>query len=339
MTLPPGLLLFFQKPRAQRRGKGAFLLVSSANKSSAISLPTQASFEAISGKLEFGQSCLVILKIYFPPCPTTIFFSKLQDILSYISTLPNDLALMGNVYNCIDSPSFDAGQVSGILESFDFHQYVDFPTHIHSRSLELMICSTACNVLYVSSSDLISDHFSVVADMQIPSNHSRTVPQTINCRKLQSLNMKAFKADIKNSELIRHPKINSTGLPQQYILHTLINCHPQLVTTRTSSNPPHPLLTHDILPSKRHRSYLEGVWHKNPTTLTVQNLLGGHTSATERFQRQYEAKMAAFEPTDFSNRNGSGIFDVRGASHEIYRNHWLGNISPMTLSAVVLVLF
>ena len=139
--------------------------MSSAHKLTAISLPTQTSFEAISGKLECGQSCLIILNIYHPPGPATAFFSELQDILSYISTHPHDLALMGDFNLRIDSSSSDGGRLSGILDSFDLHQYVDFPTHIHGHSLDLMIYSPGCNVLSVSASDLISDHFSVVTNL------------------------------------------------------------------------------------------------------------------------------------------------------------------------------
>ena len=105
-----------------------------------------------------------------------IYILHLQDILSYICTLPHDLALMGDFNLCIDSSSSDAGQLSGILESFDLHQCVDFPTHIHSHSLDLMIFSTGCNVLSVSTLDFSSGYLSLVADLQIPSNHSQIVP-------------------------------------------------------------------------------------------------------------------------------------------------------------------
>ena len=100
--------------------------------------------------------------------------------------------------------------LSGILESLDLHQYVDFPTHIHSHSLDLIICSSGCNVLSLSAFDLISGHFSVVADLQIPSNHIRTIPQAINYRNLQSINMEAFKPDIKNSNVIRYALLLTT---------------------------------------------------------------------------------------------------------------------------------
>ena len=130
------------KPRTRRRGGGVGLFVSSALKFTVNSLPTQTSFESISGKLECGQSCLIILNIYRPSGFATAFFSELQDILSYISTLPHDMALMGEFNLRIDSSSSDTGRLSGILDSFDLHQYVDFTTHIRGHSLDLMICST-----------------------------------------------------------------------------------------------------------------------------------------------------------------------------------------------------
>ena len=73
-----------------------------------------------------------------------------------------------------------------------------------------------CDFLSVSPSDAISDHFSDLADYKIPTDHSHTVPPTITYRKLKATNMEAFKADIKNSDLIKNPKSNATELSQQY---------------------------------------------------------------------------------------------------------------------------
>ena len=183
---------------------------------------------------------------------------------------------MGDFNLRIDSSSSDAGRLSGILDSFDLHQYVEFPTHIHGHSLDLIICSPICNVLSVSVSDWISDHFSVVANLQISSIHSRTIPQTIKYRKLQSINMEAFKADVRISDLIRYPKTNATELALQYdsVLHTLINLHAPLVTTKISIKPPNPWMILAILASKRYRRYLERVWRRNLTALNRSRLTG-----------------------------------------------------------------
>ena len=61
-----------------------------------------------------------------------------------------------------------------------------------------------------------SDHFSVIADLNIPTDHSRTVPQAITYRKLKAINIEAFKPDITNPELISNPKTNATDQAQQY---------------------------------------------------------------------------------------------------------------------------
>jgi exonuclease III len=127
---PPGFSLF-QIPRAGRRGSGVGLLVSSTLKFTPITLPPQSSFEAISGKIECGRVCLNILNIYRPPGSTSTFFEELQDIFSYMSTLPNDLVLMGDFNLHVDTPSSDTDQFNDILESFDLEQRVDFPTRIH----------------------------------------------------------------------------------------------------------------------------------------------------------------------------------------------------------------
>ena len=101
-----------------------------------------------------------------------------------------------------------------------------------------MIFSHRCDVLSVSPSDAISDHFSVVADLKIPTDHSHTVPQTITYRQLKAINMEAFKADINNSDLIKNAKSNATELAQQYdsVLSTLIDFHAPSATKEIPPN-------------------------------------------------------------------------------------------------------
>ena len=119
--------------------------------------------------------------------------------------------------------------------------------------------------------------------------NNRTIPQTIKYRKLQSINMEAFKGDIKNFDLIRYPKTNATELAQQYdsSLYSLINVYAPLVTKRISIKPPNPCMTPAILASKQHRRYLERVWRSNPTalnrsTLTRQTHLCNRQMSTEK---------------------------------------------------------
>ena len=94
------------------------------------------------------------------------------------------------------------------MESFNLDQYINFPTRIHGHALDLMTFAKECAVPAVSISEMISGHFSAVVDLQIPINHSRTVPQT----KLNAINTVVFMDDIENSELIIYPKNGATEL-------------------------------------------------------------------------------------------------------------------------------
>ena len=93
-----------------------------------------------------------------------------------------------------------------------------------------------------SPSVAISDHFSVIADLKVPTDRSHTVPQTMPYRKVKATNMEAFKANIKNFDLIKNLKSNATELAQQYdtVLMTLIDFHAPLATKNIS---PQNLLT------------------------------------------------------------------------------------------------
>ena len=257
---PPHSFSFLQTPRVNKRGEGVDLFVSNAFKFPPINLlPSQSSFECISGKLKCGRACLNILNIYRPPRPASSFFNELQDLLFYIASFPRDLVLLGDFILHIESSSSDVRQLTDILESFGLNQHVNFPTHIHGHSLDFMIFSKGCDGLSVSPSVAVSYHLSVIADLKIPTDHSHTVPQTITYRKLKAFNMEAFKADIKNSDLIKNPKSNANELAQQYdsVLCTFTDFHAPLATKKISPKPPNPWMTPAILASKRHRRYLE----------------------------------------------------------------------------------
>ena len=124
---------------------------------------------------------------------------------------------------------------------------MDFPTHIHGHSLDLMIFSKGFDVLSVSVSDKISDHFSVVADLNIPRINSRTVPKTIRYTVIQkqvyrnpkAINIEAFKGEIMNSDLIKNPKGSVVDLAMQYhrVLSTLLDLHAPLITKSIPSLP------------------------------------------------------------------------------------------------------
>ena len=73
LNYPSGFLLLPETLSTKAKGMSGVCLFSSAHKFTSISLPTQTSFECVSGILECDQSCLNILNICLPPGPATTF--------------------------------------------------------------------------------------------------------------------------------------------------------------------------------------------------------------------------------------------------------------------------
>ena len=138
-------------------------------------------------------------------------------------------------------------------------------THIHGHWLDLVItCSTCDNIQMLTVSDGLSDHHTVIVDVNV----SRTLVQSkdnVSYRPIRKIDIDAFKANISESELIRYPKGHLSDSCKRYyhLLKALLNNHAPITTKSVSQKPPAPWMTPEILQSKRHRRYLEGVWRSH----------------------------------------------------------------------------
>lgn len=259
-----------QIPRVGRSGGGVGLFISDSFSFSPINLPELQSFEAICGRVsnEKVSINLNILNLYRPPGSDSRFFDELQEVLSFLATLPQDLIVIGDFNLHVDVPSNQTTAFLDILSSFGLQQHVDFPTHIHGHSLDLFITSRTCSTVSVSLSDRVSDHFTVIAelDVQIPCQTSR---KTVSFRNLKAIDLDAFKQDIRNSRLFLDPARNASDLAIQYDseLRRILDQHAPLKTKQVNTKPANPWMTPEIRKAKTRRRYLERVWRKNPTAL------------------------------------------------------------------------
>jgi hypothetical protein len=270
--ITPSGYSFHQAPRRGKTGGGVGLFVSPAFKFLPITLPKQASFEAICGKITGSNStgnkvCFNILNLYCPRKDSR-FLDEFQDILAHLSSLPHDSIIMGDFNLHVDVPSNATTEFLETLSSFDLHQHVDFPTHILGHTLDLIITSTALKLKSVIPSDRFSDHFSVIAEVDAEV-FTRTERKTVVFRNIRSIDTDAFQDDIRRSELIANPARNAADFAKQYhdTLAVILDRHAPLKQKKVSPKPVNPWMTPEILGAKRHRRYLERIWRKNPTAL------------------------------------------------------------------------
>jgi hypothetical protein len=269
---PPGFS-FHQIPRSGRVGGGVGNFISDALSFKPVSIPAQSSFEAIAGTVISGKSRFMLLNIYRPPGPDSIFLCELEEILSTLALSSQDLVITGDFNLHVDVSSQKTDQFLEILSSLDLKQHVKFPTHIHGHSLDLLISSASCSFSSVFQSDRISDHFTVIAEMifNVPTRADR---KTVTFRNLKDINLDAFEKDIRNSSLYLSPADNAEDLADQYSteLTRIFDHHAPLKTKRVSLRPKNPWMTPAIMEAKLHRRSLERTWRRNPTQLNRSRL-------------------------------------------------------------------
>ena len=136
--------------------------------------------------------------------------------------------------------------------------------HVHSHSLDLLITKSSCDhVKSVFPADSISDHFSVVSEINLSAPVRPR--KTIIFRKTTNICMTSFRADILDSSLIKNPKNELHDLCDQYtsVLTSLLDKHGPLQTKKVVEKAPTPWMTSKLLDCKRSCRQLERRWRRS----------------------------------------------------------------------------
>ena len=120
-----------------------------------------------------------------------------------------------------------------ILTCFDRKQHVNFPTHVHGNSLDLLINKRIPNsIKSVFSAAGISDHLAVISE--IDCWKKKWNKEKISFPKINKIDYESFHSDILNSDLIKKPEKDLSALCQQYnsVLSSILDKHAP-VSTKT----------------------------------------------------------------------------------------------------------
>lgn len=128
-------------------------------KTSALPIPSPASFEHLTFKLS-GPKPLVIVLPSFSHSHLFYFLTQLSSVFSHI-------ILLGDFNLHIDNSDCKAAvDFLDILNVSSFAQQVNFPTHTHGHILDL-VCFIGLNVSHLSGIT-ISDHLVITFNIDIP---------------------------------------------------------------------------------------------------------------------------------------------------------------------------
>ena len=198
--------------------------------------------------------------------PLADFFNEFQDLLENAASHSSEIFILGNFNMQLDIPSSNTKTLNNILESFDYLQHVNFPTHIHGHWLDLFIsrCNQSSDIIdRIFTSDGLSDHFMVIAELNFQINQHPT-KEKISFGKTKNIDIETFNDDILNSQLLTKPKQDLSGLCEQFfsVLREILDRHAPLLTKHVPNKTPCPWYTEKIEIAKQRRRAYEKIWRK-----------------------------------------------------------------------------
>ena len=250
------------EPRLIRRGGGVGLLHHAGLRIIQQELVSVESFEYTELVLKAVHQCYRIVVLYRPPNKALVnrFFHEFATLLEQLAIAPGDLILTGDFnFHIDDDEDSEAKQFMALLESFSLKQHVKGSTHKNGHTLDLLITRSTENCVsrVHISKPMLSDHFAI--HFRLSCAKPPLERKTIQYRKWKSIDIDAFKEDIRNSPLYTHRDSCLDGLVNQYndVLGDILDKHAPVKTCEITIRPRAPWYTEECLSSKRKMRQLE----------------------------------------------------------------------------------
>ena len=135
--------------------------------------PKYKSFESLALNLShpnWKSQPLILVTVYRPPGPYTVFLSEFAEFLSSLVLESNKLCLTGdlNIHVDVETNSL-SNAFNSLIESIGFSQCVNKPTHIFNHTLDLvLLCGIEIERLIVHPHNkLLSDHYLITFDLTL----------------------------------------------------------------------------------------------------------------------------------------------------------------------------
>ena len=155
-----------------------------------------------------------------------------------------------------------------LLDSMGLEQHVGVPTQIHGHTLDLIITRKTDTIIFDSptSDNFLSDHAIVLCNHCM--NKSKLTVKNISYRKLESMDLDAFKADLCVSDLLLQSPLQLNNLVESYntTLVSLLDKYAPTPTRSIVTRHRVPWFTDEIRSAKRRlRRCAERKWRQSRT--------------------------------------------------------------------------
>ena len=169
---------FFQSIRTAKLGGGTATIASNTLNCKKISFDDFPSFEYHAIVMK-SQPPVLIVTVYRPPKARSTFLDDFSEFLAIIHPNYDNILITGDFNIHVDNKeNLRAIRFTDLLESMDFTQHVNKPTHNRGHTLDLVITKGLNTKISSISDPLLSDHYCIfftVEKIKIQKNVQRRV--------------------------------------------------------------------------------------------------------------------------------------------------------------------
>lgn len=293
-----GYTLLRKDRSGPKNGGGVALLCPQQMKPRETEVKEYSTFEYLVVSVTSAKGEMRFCVLYRPPSGSVSkFLEEFTDLTESLMSSCIPFVMLGDFNLHVDSPgSPDVRGFMDILETMHLKQHVNFATHIKGHTLDLLITSAETNTLTTPPriGDLISDHFAVLADINVVYKTDRSSKEIV-CRNLKELDFDAFKKDIKESDLCKNPASDVESLVKQYntCLAEILEKHAPL-ETKVKREKRQPWYTNEIHAMRQNRKRVQRRFKKNDTAENLQEVIrlrDDLDALIERTKTAYNSKM------------------------------------------------
>ena len=255
--------------RENKRGGGVGFFIKSALDFKTIHSPEFSSLENHTVSLTLDGRRMFLGVVYRPPASSVVnFFEDFLSYVGFLSSLSSSFAICGDFNFHVDTMSPTVSEFKSVMDSCCLSQYIDFPTHLHGHTLDLLMAPSEFSAISdVKGSGFISDHKIISCVVDFPSSDT-PMQKVVTFRQYHKLNIDKFRSDLLAIPFISSPSDDIDFLHEQYMsgLSGLLDIHAP-VKTKQLIKPAPSWITDEYRSAKFMRRQYERAWRKDKSSV------------------------------------------------------------------------
>ena len=158
--------------RENKRGGSVGFFIKSALDFKTLHSPEFSSLENHTVSLTLNGRRMFLGVVYWPPASSVVkIFEDFLSYMGFLSSLSSSFVICGDFNFHVDTMSPTVSEFKLVIDSCCLSQYIDFPTHLHGHTLDLLMAPSKFSAISdVKGSGFISDHKIISCVVDFPSS-------------------------------------------------------------------------------------------------------------------------------------------------------------------------